>query len=508
MKPQRKTKQKAGNKKSVAVSRASKGSKTKAAQKADRVQRTVPSGKGPRKSRIRTKKSPPLPKPANFPAPPRRKAPEQIPPVLLEGDTIPAPVSSGPGNRYILGPGTGFRRPGALQPPGDLPEGYGTERVFLTARDPHCLYAYWDLNREQRRKYNSRSVEGHLCIRVYISPLELPSIMEAPVHPESQGWFLNVPHGGRNYIAELGYYSHRGEWRSISRSAPASTPPETASDHQQTEFTQIPIEIRFEELIEAVQVGVNEPPQIAPPIPPAPSVALIPLHPLAPPAPSVPSVSPVESLNPIPIATPEVPQSSKPVPLPEAMRHWVSTFPAPTERWSSEQARALAQATQFNLAEQMELGSLEAADLARAPLLEQISSAAPPEYALPAHAREQPLFPPGISSPVKGPLEIPSGEKPFWFNINAELVIYGATERDARVAIGGRPIRLRPDGTFSLRFSLPDGAYEMPVEAISADGVQGRAARLQFRRGTEYRGEVAAHPQDPALKAPHPENAA
>src|SRR5688572_31722682 len=33
----------------------------------------------------------------------------------------------------------------------------------------------------------------------------------------------------------------------------------------------------------------------------------------------------------------------------------------------------------------------------------------------------------------------------------------------ATVTIGGRPIRLRPDGSFSYRFSLPDGEYELPI---------------------------------------------
>jgi hypothetical protein len=66
----------------------------------------------------------------------------------------------------------------------------------------------------------------------------------------------------------------------------------------------------------------------------------------------------------------------------------------------------------------------------------------------------------GISSPV-GPFEAGGRPEGFWFNINAELIVYGATEPTARVTVGGRPLRLRPDGTFSCRFSLPDGEYEL-----------------------------------------------
>lgn len=103
-----------------------------------------------------------------------------------------------------------------------------------------------------------------------------------------------------------------------------------------------------------------------------------------------------------------------------------------------------------------------------------------------------------LSSPFGG------GErrKGFWFNVNAELIIYGATEPDAEVSIGGRVIQLRRDGSFSYRFALPDGDYELPAVAVSSDKSDARAAELKFGRSTEYRGEVGAHPQDPQLKLP------
>ena len=96
--------------------------------------------------------------------------------------------------------------------------------------------------------------------------------------------------------------------------------------------------------------------------------------------------------------------------------------------------------------------------------------------------------------------------KGFWFNVNAELIIYGATEPDAKVTLGGHEIKLRSDGTFSFRFSLPDGKYDLPAVAISADGTDGRAAELRFVRETQYLGDVGATPQDPSLKPPLPDN--
>jgi hypothetical protein len=82
------------------------------------------------------------------------------------------------------------------------------------------------------------------------------------------------------------------------------------------------------------------------------------------------------------------------------------------------------------------------------------------------------------------------------------LIVYGATEPDAAVTIGGRQVRLRRDGSFSLRFALPDGQYELPVAAHSADGVETRQAALQFSRASQYQGIVTAHPQDEKLQPP------
>ena len=75
-----------------------------------------------------------------------------------------------------------------------------------------------------------------------------------------------------------------------------------------------------------------------------------------------------------------------------------------------------------------------------------------------------------------------------------------------KVTIGGKPVALRPDGSFSFRFALPDGQYELPIVAVSADDTDGRAADLKFTRATEFVGDVGAQPQDPALKPPTPES--
>ncbi len=72
----------------------------------------------------------------------------------------------------------------------------------------------------------------------------------------------------------------------------------------------------------------------------------------------------------------------------------------------------------------------------------------------------------------------------FWFVLDAELIVYGATEPDATVTVQGRPIELRPDGTFTLRFQLPDGTQVIDATAVSADGVFRKTITPTVRRET------------------------
>lgn len=87
----------------------------------------------------------------------------------------------------------------------------------------------------------------------------------------------------------------------------------------------------------------------------------------------------------------------------------------------------------------------------------------------------------------------------FWFQVNTELILYGSTEPDAKVSIQGRAINLRPDGTFTLRFQLPDGVQEIPCVASSADGVSERTITPVVRRQTTSSEREAATTKDPEI---------
>ena len=80
---------------------------------------------------------------------------------------------------------------------------------------------------------------------------------------------------------------------------------------------------------------------------------------------------------------------------------------------------------------------------------------------------------------------LPSRGRDFHFEIDAELIVYGTTEPNAKVTLQGEPVTLRPDGTFTVRFSLPDSRQIIPAVAASPDGVEERTIVLAVERNTK-----------------------
>jgi hypothetical protein len=96
----------------------------------------------------------------------------------------------------------------------------------------------------------------------------------------------------------------------------------------------------------------------------------------------------------------------------------------------------------------------------------------------------RPLGSPSVTSFGSGAM-LPSKQRKFWFQIDAELIVYGATEPNARVTLQGEPVKLRADGTFTMRFSLPDSRQIIPAVAASADGIEERTIVLAVERNTK-----------------------
>lgn len=488
----------------TAVTRPKTGPEPTAASKKTPQKKSVAKAEGPKRARVRLAAPEPAKALVELPpmAPPKKKLTLNIPAILLEGDQPPGSHPGGPGARYSLGraalPG------GEMTDDLALPESYGTRKIWLVPRDPQWLYAHWDFDAPQQREYNLLSRDGHLMLRIHDFDRPEEPVAEIHVHPESRSWFAHVGKGGGRYFAVLGFRDKFGEWHEINRSGFVATPPDSLSEEVEAEFFTQPA-------VGPSTTATVAPPPAAQSVPAATPEARV--ETTVPPVPEgyAPSVDAVagliEMVREYFVGEPDLARVIEAVfdsgapGLPEKIE-----LPPPAEfaKWTPAQQEALARVISMDAVREVWAGShptsialVESSERKRRLDLASVAAIPPggPGPAIPA-------APAAISSPHG----VPARERSFWFNVNAELVVYGATEPTARVTIGGRIIRLRRDGTFSYRFALPDGEYQLPITAESADGFEARHASLHFARGTEYHGDVGAHPQDPRLQTPAPEH--
>jgi hypothetical protein len=88
------------------------------------------------------------------------------------------------------------------------------------------------------------------------------------------------------------------------------------------------------------------------------------------------------------------------------------------------------------------------------------------------------------------------GDPPFQFEVDTELIIHGVTDPGAHVTLHGEPVRLRSDGTFAVRFHLPDRRHILPVVASSRDGAEQRTIVLALDRNTKIMEPLLRDPTD------------
>ncbi len=82
----------------------------------------------------------------------------------------------------------------------------------------------------------------------------------------------------------------------------------------------------------------------------------------------------------------------------------------------------------------------------------------------------------------------------FGLEVDAELVVYGVTSPGSHVTVKGEPVKLGEDGTFCLRFDLPDRRQVLPVVASSNDGGEQRTIVLAVERNTKVMEPVLRDP--------------
>jgi hypothetical protein len=335
--------------------------------------------------------------------------------------------------------------PHASVQPEELPAAYGTGKLYLTARDPHWLYAYWDLSVDQMSAYAKQAVDGKVMLQVFEKSNKSP-VREFAVNNGTRDSYISVAHAGATYQVRLVIRRKNGSCQTITRSGEVVTPPETMAQAAPPRFVSIPVDVPYSELVSLARSY------------------------------SAPGETLSDTLHRL-----ETDGFSMPFQV-----------SLPVGPWTGQTMSDLEQIISGDVMVRRQVGSAEVSEWLSRRLRHQPSSGVFSEFR-PLGAS---MFSPGVSS--RGAKR----GKGFWFAVNAELIIYGATEPDARVTIDGKPIQLRPDGTFSFHYTFPDGHYKLPVVAVSRDGDDRRAAELTFDRRTQEQGDVGKVSQPVLLKSP------
>ncbi|MEH1786377.1 DUF4912 domain-containing protein [Nostoc sp.] len=316
----------------------------------------------------------------------------------------------------------------------DLPSGYGDSRIVLLPRDPQWAYTYWDVPNEHKEELRRQGGQ-QLALRIYdVTDINIEyqsphSIQEYPADELAREWYLPVPVSDRDYVIDIGYRAADGRWLVLARSSRVHIPPVYPSDWIEDVF----ITVNFEEDLR----GKTQ-------------------YELVPPAKKVAATATANGNTVVNNGNPIYDQIFGLAESAEALRVAGSIF-----------------------------GSQH-----------QVPGSARPEQALSSY-----IFPSGIGLWASGltasgagmsgvgfsASAVPVRPRKFWLIADAELIVYGATEPDATVTIGGRPIKLNPDGTFRFQMSFQDGLIDYPILAVAADGEQTRSIQMKFNRETPSR---------------------
>lgn len=317
----------------------------------------------------------------------------------------------------------------------DLPGGYGESRIVLMPRDPQWAYAYWDIPKEHKEELR-RNGGQQLALRIYdVTDINFDtqsphSIQEYPSDEMAREWYLPVPVSDRDYVIDIGYRCADGRWLVLARSARVHIPPVYPSDWIEDVF----ITVNFEEELRSKT-----------------------LYELVPPAKKVASAGAGAGVA------------------------------GANGNGIYDEIFGMAESTEALRVAGSLFGSMQHVPGSMAPEQAISSYVFPSGVGMWAVPTASGLNMSGVGMSGVGLGEVPMQPRKFWLIADAELIVYGATEPDATVTIGGRPIKLNPDGTFRFQMSFQDGLIDYPIMAVAADGEQTRSIQMKFNRETPSR---------------------
>jgi hypothetical protein len=131
---------------------------------------------------------------------------------------------------------------------GELPRSYGGAFFFAIARDPHTLFAYWDVDWPQVFGENPPADR-----KVHLRVLWHDGIEEttAAVEPMAGSHLLSVLHARSSYRLEIGYYAPNEVWNSVAMSDAVITPPDDVAEIGLVDVATVPFHLSFQRIVDA-----------------------------------------------------------------------------------------------------------------------------------------------------------------------------------------------------------------------------------------------------------------
>ncbi|MCU0546617.1 MAG: DUF4912 domain-containing protein [Oscillatoriaceae cyanobacterium Prado104] len=315
----------------------------------------------------------------------------------------------------------------------DLPSGYGESRVVLMPRDPEWAYTYWDVPNDRKEEMRRQGGQ-QLALRIYdVTDINLESqsphsIQEYPCDELAREWYVPIPVSDRDYAIDIGYRCADGRWLVLARSAEVRVPPIYPSDWIEDHF----ITIDWDEDLCGKTFAT-----------------------LVPPSKKMAQTGAYTNGNAI----------------------YEQIF------GMAESAEAMRVAGSMFGSMQHVAGSIQQVGIHEQALSSYVFPSGVGMWAVPTMSG---LTMSGVGMSGVG-FAAPMRPRQFWLVADAELIVYGATEPDATVYVGGQPIKLNEDGTFRFQMSFQDGLIDYPIFAVAADGEQNRAIHMKFERETPER---------------------
>lgn len=135
---------------------------------------------------------------------------------------------------------------------GELPRSYGRPVLFGIARDPHTLFAYWEIDwrsvfgnkRPADRKVHLRVISGNGSEETRVT-----------VEPFAGNHCVAVSQARSSYRIELGYYDPVDVWNSVATSDAIMTPPDDVSEDDSIDVATVPFHLSFQRMVDAFRAS-------------------------------------------------------------------------------------------------------------------------------------------------------------------------------------------------------------------------------------------------------------